>query len=50
MEKMFEEIGKPVEDGMFLPPPSQMKPEEQKQIKSIAEKYGQKLYPPDYLD
>jgi quercetin dioxygenase-like cupin family protein len=50
MEKMFEEIGKPVEDGMFLPPPLQMKPEEQKQIKSIAEKYGQKLYPPDYLD
>jgi len=50
MEKMFEEIGKPVADGMFLPPPSQMTPEEQKQIKSIAEKYGQKLYPPDYLD
>jgi quercetin dioxygenase-like cupin family protein len=49
MEKMFEEIGKPVAPGAFLPPP-QMTPEEQKQVQSIAEKYGQKLYPPDYLD
>jgi hypothetical protein len=49
MEKMFEEIGKPVPAGTFLAPP-QMKPEEQKQVQSIAEKYGQKLYPSDYLD
>lgn len=49
MEKMFKEIGKPVTDDTFLPPP-QMTPEEQKQVKSIAEKYGQKLYSPDYLD
>jgi quercetin dioxygenase-like cupin family protein len=49
MEKMFEEIGKPVAADTFLPPP-QMTPEEQKQVQSIAEKYGQKLYPPDYLD
>jgi quercetin dioxygenase-like cupin family protein len=50
MEKMFKEIGKPVSNGTFLPPPSQMTAEEQNQVKSIAEKYGQKLYPPDYLD
>ncbi len=49
MEKMFKEIGKPVTADTFLPQP-QMTPEEQKQIKSIAEKHGQKLYPPDYLD
>jgi hypothetical protein len=49
MEKMFEEIGKPVAASTFLPP-SQMTPEELKQIQSIAEKYGQKLYPLDYLD
>ena len=49
MQKMFEEIGKPVAADTFLPP-SQMTPEEQKQFQSIAEKHGQKLYPPDYLD
>ena len=49
MEKMFKEIGKPVVANTFLPPPH-LTPEEQKQLQSIAEKYGQKLYPPDYLD
>jgi hypothetical protein len=49
MEKLFEEIGTPVAADAFLPPP-QMTPKEQKQFQSIAEKYGQKLYPPDYLD
>lgn len=49
MEKMFDEIGKPVAAGTFLPLP-QMTPEEKKQFQSIAEKYGQKLYPSDYLD
>jgi hypothetical protein len=49
MEKMFVELGKPVAPGTFLPLP-RMTPEEQKRIQSIAEKYGQKLYPPDYLD
>jgi quercetin dioxygenase-like cupin family protein len=49
MEKMFGEIGKPVASGTFLPRPK-MTPEEQKQVQSIAERYGQTLYPPDYLD
>ena len=48
MEKMFVEIGRPVEAGTFLPPP-EMTPELAGKFKSIAEKYGQKLYPPDYL-
>jgi hypothetical protein len=44
MEKKFEEVGKPVAPNTFLPLP-QMTPEEQKRVQSIAEKYGQKLYP-----
>ena len=49
LEKFFEEIGKPVALGEFLPPPT-IGPEEQKKMQAIAEKYGQKLFPPDYLD
>ena len=48
MEKMFLEIGKPVEADTLLPIP-QMTPEELKRLQIIAEKNGQKLYPPDYL-
>lgn len=49
LEEMFLEIGKPVAAGEFLPPP-EMGPEELKRLQGIAEKYGQKLFPPDYLD
>jgi hypothetical protein len=49
MEKMFVEIGKPVAADTLLPIP-QMTPEELKRLQSIAEKYRQKLYPPDYFD
>ncbi len=49
MENMFEEIGQPVAAGQFLPKP-EMTPDMQKKFESIAEKYGQKLFPPDYLD
>ena len=49
MEKMFLEMGKPVTPDTFLPIP-QMTNEELKHLQSIAEKYGNKLYPPDYLD
>ena len=48
MEGLFREIGKPVAAGAFLPPPP-MDAEEQKRLQGIAEKYGQKLFPPDYL-
>jgi quercetin dioxygenase-like cupin family protein len=48
LDAFFQKIGKPVETGTFLPPhvPSE---EELHKLKTIAEKYGQKLYPPDYL-
>jgi quercetin dioxygenase-like cupin family protein len=49
LEEMFLEIGKPVELGEFLPPPP-MDPESIKKLIAIAEKYGQKVFPPDYLD
>ena len=48
-EKFFEEIGKPVAAGTFIPAP-EMTPEAEKKLKKIAEKYNQILYPPDYLD
>jgi quercetin dioxygenase-like cupin family protein len=49
LDGFFTELGKPVEQGIMLPmpPPS---PEDIVRIKAIAEKYGQVLYPPDYLD
>ena len=49
LETFFEEIGKPVSLGEFLPPPP-MDPESAKKLQEIAEKHGQKVYPPDYLD
>jgi hypothetical protein len=49
MEKMFQEIGKLVAADTLLPIP-QMTHEELKHLESIAEKYGGKLYPPDYFD
>jgi len=48
LEEMFIEIGKPVSTGTFLPPPA-MNPEEGKKLQAIAEKHGQKVYPPDFL-
>jgi len=49
LDDFFEEIGTPVEAGTFLPPPVWSE-EELKRIIQIAEKHGQKLYPPNYLD
>jgi quercetin dioxygenase-like cupin family protein len=48
MEKMFEELGRPIQQGTFMPPPN-MGPEQIQKFEAIAEKYGQKLYPPDFL-
>ncbi len=49
LETFFEEIGKPVRYGEFLPPPP-MDMESVKKLQAIAEKHGQEVYPPDYLD
>ena len=49
LEDFFLEIGQRVPFGEFLPPPP-MDPQATQQMQAIAEKYGQKIYPPDYLD
>ena len=49
LDDFFLAIGKPVNAGEFLPP-SAPSPEEVTQMEEIAKKYGQTLYPPDYLD
>ena len=49
LEKFFQEIGKPVAAGQFLPPPA-MTPDDMKRLQAIAEKHGQQIFPPDYLD
>ena len=48
LETFFEEVGKPVANGEFLPPPP-MDAEAMKKLQAIAEKYGQQVYPPDRL-
>lgn len=49
LDSFFKEIGKIVEAGTFLAPPS-LTIEDLDKLKSLAEKYGQQLYPPDFLD
>jgi quercetin dioxygenase-like cupin family protein len=48
LEEFFLEIGKPVAVGKFLPAP-EMNEEMMKNLIPIIEKYGQKVFPPDYL-
>jgi len=48
LDAFFKEIGQPTEHGKFLPPPN-LRPEDIAQLQLIAERYGQKLYPPDFL-
>ena len=49
LDDFFEEIGQPVPFGIFAPPPP-MNPEIMKKLVEIAEKHGQQLFPPDYLN
>lgn len=48
LDSFFEEIGKPVKPDRFLSPKAPTI-EELNKLKSLAEKYGQELYPPDFL-
>ncbi|HLP21350.1 MAG TPA: cupin domain-containing protein [Chitinophagales bacterium] len=49
LDAFFQEIGKPIAQGEFLPasPPG---PEAMARLIAIGEKYGQKFYPPNYFD
>ncbi len=49
LDTFFEEIGKPAAFGTFVSPPP-LDPDGLKRLMVIAEKHGQKLFPPDYLD
>ncbi|WP_184546810.1 cupin domain-containing protein [Mucilaginibacter sp. FT3.2] len=49
LDEFFEEIGVPAPYGTFLPPPP-MDEETLVKLKALAEKHGQKLFPPHYLD
>ena len=48
LEDFFVEIGQPVRFGELLPPPH-FDETSIKKLQTIAEKYGQKVFPPDYL-
>jgi len=49
LETFFEEVGQPVEPGEFLPQ-TDLDEVSLKHLQDIAQKHGQKLYPPDFLD
>jgi quercetin dioxygenase-like cupin family protein len=49
LEEMFLEIGIPVKADEYVPP-QPMDEDTMKRFMAIAEKYGQKLFPPDYLN
>ncbi|QMU30605.1 cupin domain-containing protein [Adhaeribacter radiodurans] len=49
LESFFKEIGKPIAAGEFLTPQPPTS-EELNKLQQLAEKYGQKLYPPNFLD
>ena len=49
LESFFREIGKPVEPGTFLPPVP-LDADGLAKLIAIGERYGQKFYPPDFLD
>lgn len=48
LEEMFLELGEPVAEGEFLPPPVMDDAMKQK-VQALFEKYGQQMYPPDYF-
>ena len=49
LEEFFKEIGKPVAYGALLPVP-EMTPGDAEKLKSIAIKYDQEVFPPDYFE
>lgn len=49
LDEFFEEVGTPVQAGEFLPPPSLDKNAVDK-LMATAKRYGQEVYPPNYLD
>lgn len=48
LEKFFQEIGQPVAAGQFLPQQAP-NPEQLQHLMATAQRYGQELFPPDFL-
>ncbi|MGI4833622.1 MAG: cupin domain-containing protein [Janthinobacterium lividum] len=48
LDKFFQEVGQPITAGQPVSPQSPT-PEQQQRIGEIAQRYGQELFPPDYL-
>ncbi|AYD48326.1 cupin domain-containing protein [Arachidicoccus soli] len=49
LDEFFQKIGTPIAEDTFLPPPD-LNEADLIKLKIIAEAYGQKLYPPNFLD
>ena len=49
LDEFFLEAGRPVLPGTFLPPP-EMDEKLREKMGALAKKYGQELFPPDYLE
>ncbi|NSL87246.1 cupin domain-containing protein [Chitinophaga sp. Mgbs1] len=49
LDEVFRQVGIPAQPGEFPPPPP-MTTERRALLASLEEKFGQKTYPPDYLD
>lgn len=48
LEQLFEDIGKPVAAGTFLPAP-EITPAVMEELKSAAKRHGMEVFPPDFL-
>lgn len=49
LDEFFEEVGTSVKAGEFLPP-AHMNEAQIKKVVELAKKYGQEMFPPNYLD
>ncbi|RSC93477.1 cupin domain-containing protein [Tenacibaculum singaporense] len=49
LDDFFKEFGEPVKPNEFLPQPK-LTPDFMKKLDTLNEKYGQIMFPPDYLD
>ncbi|NML63616.1 cupin domain-containing protein [Hymenobacter sp. RP-2-7] len=49
LDQFFREVGQPVQPGQFLPA-QHTSPEQLRQLQAAAARYGQEVFPPDYLD
>lgn len=49
LDQFFLEAGQPLAPGQPAPPPQPPTPEQRQRLNALAQRYGQELFPPDYL-